>query len=375
VCLITKDSRIEKLADTIINYSLELKKDEKVLIEVIGLEIPLAQALVRHAFFAGGMPFLTISNHTLMREILKGLTIQQADAMARWDLARMSEMQAYIGLRSGENANEWSDIPSEKLAIYMSHYSKIVHSQQRVPHTRWCVLRYPNASMAQLSGMSIESFEDFYFAVCNLDYAKMSKAMDPLVQLMERTSQIHILGPGTDLKFSIKGMPVIKCAGHLNIPDGEVFTAPVRDSVNGKISYNTPAVYQGFTFESIVLEFKNGKIINALANNTERLNSIFDTDEGARYVGEFALGINPYILKPMKDTLFDEKINGSFHFTPGSCYEECNNGNKSAVHWDLVSIQRPEYGGGEIYFDNILVRKDGRFVLSNLQGLNSENLI
>lgn len=375
MCLITKDSRIEKLADTIINYSLELKKDEKVLIEVIGLEIPLAQALVRHAFLAGGMPFLTISNHTLMREILKGLTIQLADAMARWDLARMSEMQAYIGLRSGENANEWSDISSEKLAIYMSHYSKIVHSQQRVPHTRWCVLRYPNASMAQLSGMSIESFEDFYFAVCNLDYAKMSKAMDPLVQLMERTSQIHILGPGTDLKFSIKGMPVIKCAGHLNIPDGEVFTAPVRDSVNGKISYNTPAVYQGFTFESIVLEFKNGKIINALANNTERLNSIFDTDEGARYVGEFALGINPYILKPMKDTLFDEKINGSFHFTPGSCYDECNNGNKSAIHWDLVSIQRPEYGGGEIYFDNILVRKDGRFVLSNLQGLNSENLI
>lgn len=375
MCLITKDPRIEKLADNIINYSLGLKKEEKVLIEVIGLEIPLAQALVRHAYLAGGIPFLTISNHTLMREILKGLTIPQADAMARWDLARMSEMQAYIGLRSGENVNEWSDIPGEKLAIYLSHYSKIVHSQQRVPHTRWCVLRYPNAAMAQLSGMSIESFEDFYFEVCNLDYAKMSKAMDPLVQLMERASQVHILGPGTDLKFSIKGMPVIKCAGHLNIPDGEVFTAPVRDSVNGKISYNTPAVYQGFNFESIVLEFKHGKIINAVANNTERLNSILDTDEGARYIGEFALGINPYILKPMKDTLFDEKINGSFHLTPGSCYDECNNGNKSAIHWDLVNIQRPEYGGGEIYFDNILVRKNGRFVLSNLQMLNSENLI
>jgi aminopeptidase len=372
---LTKDSRIEKLAKKIINYSLDLKKDEKVLIEVIGLEIPLAQALVRHAYLAGGIPFLSISDQTLMREILKGLTIPQADAMARWDLARMSEMQAYIGLRSGENVNEWSDIPSEKLAIYMSHYSKIVHSQQRVPHTRWCVLRYPNASMAQLSGMSIESFEDFYFDVCNLDYAKMSEAMNPLVRLMEETNQVNILGPGTDLKFLIKGLPVIKCAGRLNIPDGEIFTAPVRDSVNGKISYNTPAVYQGFTFEAIVLEFKDGKIINAAANNTERLNSILDTDEGARYIGEFALGINPFILKPMKDTLFDEKINGSFHFTPGSSYDDCNNGNKSAIHWDLVNIQRPEYGGGEIYFDNKLVRKDGRFVPSDLQGLNPENLI
>ncbi|MHB8126823.1 MAG: aminopeptidase [Desulfitobacteriaceae bacterium] len=370
----TKDLRIEKLADTLINYSLALKKGEKVLIEVIGLEIPLAQALVRHTYLVGGIPFLAISNHTLMRELLKGMTVEQAEAMTRWDLGRMREMQAYIGLRSGENVNEWSDLPNEKLKIYMSHYSKPVHSEQRVPHTRWCVLRYPSASMAQLSGMSIEGFEDFYFNVCNLDYAKMSKAMDPLVQLMERTSQVHILGPGTDLKFSIEGMPAIKCAGHLNIPDGEVFTAPIKESINGKINYNTPAVYQGFTFESIVLEFEKGKIIKATANDTQRINDIFDTDEGARYVGEFAIGVNPYILKPMKDTLFDEKIDGSFHFTPGSCYDECNNGNKSAIHWDLVSIQRPEYGGGELYFDNLLIRKDGRFVLSELQGLNSENL-
>ncbi len=369
-----KDLRIEKLADTLINYSLALKKDEKVLIEVIGLEIPLAQALVRHTYLAGGIPFLTISNHTLMREILKGITVEQAEAMARWDRARMSEMQAYIGLRSGENVNEWSDLPSEKLKIYMSHYSKPVHSDQRVPHTRWCVLRYPSASMAQLSDMSIEGFEDFYFNVCNLDYAKMSIAMDPLVQLMERTSQVQILGPGTDLKFSIEGMPAIKCAGHLNIPDGEVFTAPLKESINGKISYNTPAVYQGFTFSSIVLEFEKGKIIKATANDTQRINDIFDTDDGARYVGEFAIGVNPYILKPMKDTLFDEKIDGSFHFTPGSCYDDCNNGNKSAIHWDLVSIQRPEYGGGELYFDNKLIRKDGRFTSSDLQGLNPENL-
>jgi len=228
--------------------------------------------------------------------------------------------------------------------------------------------------MAQLGNMSIEGFEDFYFEVCNLDYSKMSRAMEPLKALMEKTDQVHILGPGTDLVFSIKGMPAIKCDGHVNIPDGEIFTAPLKESVNGRISYNTPSLYQGFTYDNIVLEFKDGKIIKATANDTERIETVFNTDEGARFVGEFAIGVNPYIQAPMKDTLFDEKIDGSFHFTPGSCYDDCSNGNKSAIHWDLVCIQRPDYGGGEIYFDGTLVRKNGRFVLSELEVLNPENL-
>jgi len=369
-----KDPRVEKLAANLINYSIRLQPGEKILIEVLGLEIPLAQALVRHAYQAGGVPFLSVRDHTLLREILKGLTVGQAEAMARWDVARMQEMQAYIGLRSGVNISEWADLPADKLNIYQAYYSKPVHTEQRVPHTRWCVLRYPNAAMAQLAGTSIEAFEDFYFEVCNLDYAKMSAAMDPLKQLMERTDKVRITGPGTELEFSIKGLPAVKCDGRLNIPDGEIYTAPVRESVNGRISYNAPAVYQGFTYENITLEFADGKIVKAQANNSERIAKVFETDEGARYVGEFAIGVNPYILSPMKDTLFDEKIAGSFHFTPGSCYDECNNGNKSAIHWDLVCIQRPEYGGGEIYFDGVLIRKDGRFVLPELEALNPENL-
>lgn len=229
--------------------------------------------------------------------------------------------------------------------------------------------------MAQLANMPTEHFEDFYFRVCNLDYQKMSKAMDSLVKIMERTDKVRIVAKDTDLSFSIKGLPAIKCDGKMNIPDGEVFTAPVKTSVNGVITYNTPAVYQGVTFENIRLEFKNGKIINATCNNTERINQILDTDEGARFVGEFAIGVNPFIETPMKDTLFDEKIKGSIHFTPGSCYDECDNGNKSAIHWDLVLIQRPEYGGGEIWFDDVLVRKDGLFVIDELKCLNPENLI
>ena len=221
---------------------------------------------------------------------------------------------------------------------------------------------------------SQEAFEAFYFDVCTLDYKKMSKAMDPLVDLMNRTDRVHIKGPGTDLRFSIKDIPAIKCDGLRNIPDGEVYTAPVRESMNGTISYNTFSEEQGFTYENIKFEIENGKIVKATANDTDRINALLDTDEGARYFGEFAIGVNPYVLAPMKDTLFDEKICGSFHLTPGKCYEDAYNGNHSAVHWDLVMIQRPEYGGGEIYFDDVLIRKDGLFVIEELAGLNPENL-
>jgi aminopeptidase len=202
----------------------------------------------------------------------------------------------------------------------------------------------------------------------------MSKAMDPLKALLDRTNKVRLVGDKTDLIFSIKDLKSIKCDGKFNIPDGEVYTAPVKNSVNGYITYNTPSQYQGFTFENIRLEFKDGKIINATSNDNQRINEVFDTDDGARYVGEFAIGVNPYILKPMKDTLFDEKVAGSIHFTPGACYDDCSNGNKSAIHWDLVLIQRPEYGGGEIYFDDVLIRKDGMFVLDELVGLNPQNL-
>jgi len=368
------DPRLTQLAGSLINYSVAVKPGDKILIETTGLVPEFTQALIRETYQSGGVPFLSLADPSLWRELLKNAQVDQVEAMGRWDRARMKEMDAYLGIRAGDNVNEWADLPAVQLQIYKNYYQKPVHSEERVPHTRWCVLRYPNASMAQLASTSVEQFEEFYFAVCNLDYAKMSGAMDPLVDLMNVTDSVRIVGPGTDLSFSIKGLPAVKCDGHCNIPDGEIFTAPVRESVNGKISYNTPSIYEGFTFEQVVLEFKDGKIIKATANDSERLEAVLNTDEGARFIGEFALGVNPHILTPMKDILFDEKIAGSIHFTPGATYDECSNGNKSAVHWDLVLIQRPEYGGGEIYFDERLVRKDGVFVLPELTGLNPENL-
>ena len=281
-------------------------------------------------------------------------------------------MDAYIAVRASSNTSELSDVPIETLNLYERLTTPTL--DWRVNRTKWVILRYPNGSMAQLAGRSQEAFEDFFFDVCTLDYEKMSRAMDPLVELMDRTDRVRLVGPGTDLTFSIKGIPAVKCAGECNIPDGEVYTAPVRDSMNGVIAYNTFSEEQGFTYENIRFEVKNGRIVKASANDDARINALLDTDEGARYFGEFAIGVNPYVLHPMKDTLFDEKICGSFHLTPGMAYEDAFNGNKSAVHWDLVMIQRPEYGGGEIYFDDVLIRKDGLFVLEELKGLNPENL-
>ncbi len=369
------DTRIRTLAKGLVNYSCRVTGGDRVYIHYTGESTrQLAKELVREVYAAGGIPFVHYTDPQLQRAWLMECTKEQLELMAQVDALEMSRMDCYIGIRGSGNVSELSDVPAERMALYEQYYSTPVHHDIRVPKTRWVVLRYPNDAMAQLSGTSTEDFEDFYFRVCNLDYSRMAEAMKPLVELMERTDRVRLTGPGTDLAFSIRGIPAIPCAGECNIPDGEVYTAPVRESVNGTISYNTPSVYQGFTYEKIRLTFENGKIVKAEANDTERINQVFDTDEGARYVGEFAIGVNPHILKPMKDTLFDEKIMGSIHFTPGNCYEEAKNGNRSSIHWDLVLIQRPEYGGGEIWFDGRLIRKDGRFVLPELECLNPEQL-
>jgi len=369
------DPRIAKLAENLVNYSLKLTKGEKLLINVTGPDAePLVNEVVKEALKVGALPFVNVENNRLNRTLIKGASDELFEEMARFDRYRMKDMDAFLGIGAVENSSETSDVSGERMSRYMEKYYKPVHFEERIKNTKWTVMRYPTNSMAQQANTSLESFEDFYFQVCNLDYGKMSRAMDGLVDLMSRTDKVRIKGQGTDLTFSIKDIPTVKCDGDRNIPDGEVYSAPVRDSVNGVLTYNTPALYQGYTYENIVLTFKDGKIVKAEANDSERINKVFDTDEGARYIGEFAIGVNPYIIKPMKNTLFDEKIMGSFHFTPGNSYDEAPNGNSSSIHWDLVCIQTEEYGGGEIWFDDALIRKDGRFVIPELENLNPENL-
>lgn len=367
------DQRNILLADQLLDHSLKLQEDERILIDVSGTDTyPLAEALIEAAYQRGAQPFLSLSEARLSRALLKGASISQMEKRASWELAQMKEIDAYVAVRGGINSAELSDVPPEKMKLFSKAMSDVL--RERVDRTRWVVLRYPTASMAQQAEMSTSAFEDFYYRVCTLDYAKMDKAMDALIARLEKADQVHIIAPGTDLRFSIKDIPAIKCAGECNIPDGEVFTAPVRTSVEGTITYNTPSRYRGQTFENISLTFEQGKIITASANHTEAINHIFDTDDGARYIGEFAFGVNPYITKPMNDILFDEKIAGSIHFTPGACYEEAPNGNQSDIHWDLVLMMDTKHGGGSIYLDGVLIRQDGFFIPKDLQALNPDAL-
>ena len=368
------DERVNKLAKVLVNYSCALKKGEKILIEAKGIDYMLVNAIVKEVYAVGGFPFVEIYDNRVTRQLLLGETEELAKLKAKYDAYRMAEMDAYIGIRGGENCNELSDVPEENMKIESEFYSHPVHHELRVKKTKWVVLRYPNQGMAQQAGMSTDAFEDFYFKVCNLDYSKMDRAMDALKKRLDNADKVHIIAKGTDITFSIKGIGSKKCSGERNIPDGEIYTAPVKNSVNGTITYNAPSVENGFKFENVSLTFKDGKIIKATANDNEKVNAIFDTDDGARYVGEFAFGVSPYITHPMGDILFDEKISGSIHFTPGCCYDDCYNDNVSAVHWDLVQIQTKEYGGGEIYLDGELIRKDGLFVPNDLLCLNPENL-
>ena len=362
------DPRFDKLAKLLVEYSTRLKKNENVLIEAFDVPDEMVVALVRATRKAGAVPFVQIQRNRISRELAMDASDRQLNFAAAHELARMKKMQAYIALRGSQNITELSDVPVPKMQLVAKKMRPV--QDHRVKKTKWCVLRWPTPSMAQLAGMSTEAFEDFYFNVCTLDYEKLQPGMKALKALMEGTDRVQIKGPGTNLRFSIKGIPAVICGGDRNIPDGEVFTAPVKNSVEGHVTFNAPTIYQSIAFDGIRLDFKNGKVVKATSNQTDKLNKILNSDGGARYIGEFSLGFNPYVMEPMRDILFDEKIAGSFHFTPGQAYEEADNSNRSQVHWDMVCIQRKSYGGGEISFDGKLIRRDGEFLPKELRSLN-----
>lgn len=369
-------NRINVLAKNLVNYSVKLQKGEKVLIEGSPLCLELILEIIKEVYKVGGYPFVNYGESTLSKALLKSSSEEHIKLMQKYMKPVMQDMDAYIGISATNNIYESNDVNMDIKNLYSKFYSKPIHSDIRVPKTKWVILKYPTMGFSQQAKMSFDEYSDFFFKVCNLDYSKMNKAMEKLKNLMESTDKVRIVAKDTDISFSIKGIPSIKCAGEMNIPDGEVYTAPVKDSVNGYIHYNAPSMYNGIRFDNIKLYFKNGQIYKCECDkNQKELESIFNIDKGARYVGEFSFGLNPYIKEPMLDILFDEKITGSIHFTPGASYDDAFNGNKSAVHWDLVLIQRKEYGGGEIYFDDKLIRKDGLFVTEELKCLNPKNLI
>ncbi len=367
------DPRFDRLAETLTKHSTKLRRGENVLIDLFDVPDEMGIALVRAVRAAGAIPFTQVHHARLAREIQREVEEAHLDVVKTVELARMKKMQAYIAVRGSHNITEMSDVPESRANLAAGRLRPVM--DWRINRTKWVVLRWPTSAMAQQAGMSTEAFEDFYFRVCTMDYGKMTSGMAALKKLMDSTDRVQIKGPGTDLRFSIRGIGSETCGGERNIPDGEVFSCPVKDSVEGEVTFNVPTVYQGTAFDSVRLAFRRGRIIEATANNSQRLNEILDSDAGARFIGEFALGFNPHILHPMRDILFDEKISGSFHFTPGQAYQTAGNGNTSRIHWDLVNIQRSDYGGGEIWFDGKLIRKEGLFVPSSLRRLNPDHLI
>ncbi len=363
------DPRMEQLARNLVVNSIEAKPGEKVLIEANDLVcVPLVKALVKEVYRAEAIPFVRYEVAEVNRLLLMNSTSEQMKLQFRGDVELMEEMDASIALRGMVNAAEMSDVPGEGMGHYTETRAMLRKNRMKL---KWVLLRYPNAPLAQLANMSTEAYEDYFYKICNLDYKKLAEVAKPLKELMERTDKVHIVSPGTDLTFSIKGIPAVICSGECNIPDGEVYTAPIKDSVNGTITFNLPSIFQDICFEHVKLVLKNGKIVEASCNHTEALNRILDTDEGSRFIGEFAIGINPFVNKCLLDGSIDEKMFGSFHFTPGNYCDGTDNGNISDIHWDLVLAQLAEYGGGEIYFDDVLIRKDGFFVIDELKNLDN----
>lgn len=371
------DERITKLAGNIIKNSVQLQKGEKIYIEAFGASIKdFFNELIRETIKSGGCPFYFYNDASFEKSLIEGASEQQIETYTAIHKKLMEEADCYVAVRGYDDVFAFSDAAVGDMDKFGRIFQEQVHMRTRLPKTRWCVLRWPNTSMAAMSRMSLKQFEDFYFSACLVDYRKMGQAMLPLKQLMDKTDKVHIKGHDTDLTFSLKGIKAIVCDGKMNIPDGEVYSAPVKDSLNGYVQFNTDTMYDGVFYSNIRLEFKNGRIVKgtSLVNN-EKFQRMLDTDVGSRYIGEFALGVNPYITHPVLDILFDEKTCGSFHMAIGNSYEdETNNSNKSSIHWDLVKIQTAENGGGEIWFDDKLIRKDGIFIVPELEGLNPDNL-
>ena len=361
--------RIEKLAKIIVNHSLKVKENDRVLITYEGVEsMSLIKAIVKEIINNKGVVETDYQNQDLGNIVRENLTDAIIEAKTKKMKFEVENYDCFVRVCYRKSDYYDKNMNKDMKRILMENLEP--YKEIRVNERRWVLLNYPSIVDAFKAHLTPLEFYNFAMDAMTIDYDKMYNDTLPLKELMEKTDKVRIVAPNTDITFSIKGLPAIICAGECNIPDGECFTAPVRNSVNGTITYNVPSPYHGEIFEKVSLTFKNGKIIEARSNNNEKIKEIFETDEGARYVGEFSLGFNPMIKTPMGDILFDEKIAGSLHFTPGCCYDECPNGNKSSIHWDLVLIQREEYGGGEVYFDDVLIRKDGLFVLPELENLN-----
>lgn len=366
----TYSAEDKQLAEKILSFSCELKEGQNVMLQLIGLNgVGLIRALAETAREMKAHPFVQINDTEVQRTLMEKGDGDFWKNQAQTDqLPLMKKMDAFVGVRASLNIYELSQVSKKANKAYSDHFLQPVHFEERVNNTNWVVLRYPSESFAMNARMPTRDFRDFYYRSCLLDYRELAEAMKPLEERLRGTDMIRLEGEGTDIEFSVKGQNWIPCFGKRNIPDGELFSAPLLSSVNGHITY-APSVYQGKPFDYVKLEVRDGVVIDFDSSNNEQLEEILDTDDGARRFGEFSFGLNPVIASPMRDILFDEKIYGSNHLTLGNDYEIAPNGNESNIHWDLVCI------GADVYLDGEKIREGRQFVTEDLQGLNPEALL
>lgn len=354
------DPRLKKQAEILVDYSLKFKKGENVAILAEFQARPLVLELYKLLIKRGaGEVKVHFSDYEFTEAYFKNASKKQIDHFPQLEYDEMKKMDCYIRIGSPSNTRGLTGVDASKIMARQKVVRPILN--YRIDKTRWLVTKYPTNAQAQEAGMSLSEYSDFVLsAIVDVDWPKLHKQQEKLKRLVDKTEKVRLVGEKTDLSMSIKGRTAINSSGTYNMPSGEVFTSSVEDSAEGVITYTYPALYMGREFHDVRLEFKKGKVVRATSDKGEKdLNKILDTDMGARFIGELGLGNNYKIQKFTKDILYDEKIGGSIHIALGRGYKDTLSKNESAIHWDMIKDLRK---GGEIYFDDKLVQKNGKWL-------------
>jgi aminopeptidase len=354
------DKRWRQLGDLLVNYSVEVKPGERVMIAMGELEsFPLVRAVYEAAIKAGAFPQVQFLSETLRRSVIQYGNQEQLNWVPEIEAYGMEWADVYFGLRGAHNLYEQWDAPADRLSHTQAAMGKI--STLRWQKTRWCLVRVPDADFAQQAEIDLDTITDMFFNACLIDWVTEGSRWHRWAEKLNRASQVRIIGKETDLSFSVAGRKWIVADGRSNMPDGEIATAPVNETLDGQIYFEFPGVLGGRLMHDMRLCWKQGRLVEASSStNQDFLQSIINTDPGASLLGEFALGTNPGVTHFCKDILIDEKIGGTIHVALGRAYPDCGGTNQSAIHWDIIKDIRTE---GCVYVDGQAVLQNGKFFL------------
>lgn len=360
-------SKLKKLAKIITNYSVEVKPGEKVLLRGYGFEsYPLIKEVYRECMRAGAIEVnVRFSEEEISRIFFEEANEKQLKYLNKIELEMAKSYDVMVQIVADKNPYEMKDTDMKKIQITQKARKPL---SDILTKKRWCLFYYPNVASAALAKKSLEDWENFVMDSCLLDWKKEEELQKKFIEIMKKVKKVRITGKETDLEVNIAGQKWLTCCGKFNMPDGEVFTSPVRTGVNGFIRYNVPTNYMSHDFNFVKLTLKDGKVIKEQSDNDSALKEILSTDKGARYFGEFAFGLNNKIKEGTKQILFDEKMGKSLHMALGRCYEEAPNGNDSSIHWDLIFNFK--WSNAELYFDNKKVFSKGKWTDRKLSFLN-----